>query len=369
MENKGSNVNAETLQTWLEEDKPVFILDVRPKEQREEWQIPGSHYLDAYQKLRAGDMSVLDEVTIPENMPVVTVCEAGRTSKIAATELKNKGIEAYSLEGGMIAWSLAWNKAVISFSDYEIIQLRRTGKGCLSYIIASDNEAIVIDASLPVEVYENILQQNNWQLKAVVETHIHADHLSRSKQLAENNSVELFLPIPNKVLFQHHSIQNNQIFPLGKIALKVIGTPGHTIESVSFLANNEVLFTGDTLFTNSVGRPDLKADSNQARHRTELLYQSLQLLMRMNDNIIVLPAHTSDPVDFDNKPVMATIEEIKNNVSMLKLSKQDFIKSILSKIPPTPPNYLKIVELNLEGNISSVDPKDLEAGANRCAIS
>src|SRR6476660_6252643 len=143
----------------------------------------------------------MDEVSLPKNVPVVAVCAAGRTSKIAARELRKKGIEAYSLERGMKGWSLAWNKAVIFFENYQIVQLRRTGKGCLSYIIASDGEAIAIDASLPIEVYENVLRSNKWYLKSVIETHIHADHLSRSKQLADHIRVPLQLPVPNKVTF------------------------------------------------------------------------------------------------------------------------------------------------------------------------
>ena len=369
MENKGPNVNAETLRTWLEEDKPVFILDVRPKEQRAEWKIPGSHYLDAYKRLNQGDQSVLDEVEIPPNTKVITVCAAGRTSQIASEILRNKGVDAYSLAGGMKAWSLAWNKAIILFDDYEIIQLRRTGKGCLSYIIVSDNEAIIIDASLPAEIYENILQQNNWQIKAVMETHIHADHLSRSKQLAEESGVKVLLPVPNKISFAYESLQGNQQIQLGKIFIKVISTPGHTLESICFLINDEVLLTGDTLFTNSVGRPDLKAENDETRRRTELLYESLQLLMNMNDNIKVLPAHINTPIDFDNKPIMATIREIKNKVSLLKLGKSEFVETILGKLPPTPPNFLSIVEKNLKGDFSDINPVDLEAGANRCAIS
>src|SRR6266487_4636010 len=356
MQNRGFNINTDTLRTWLEEDKPVFILDVRPKEQREEWQIPGSHYLDAYKRLNQGDNSVLDEIEIPKNTKVITVCAAGRTSQIASEVLRKKGIDAYSLEGGMKAWTLAWNKAIIPFADYEIIQLRRTGKGCLSYIIASDNEAIVIDSSLPVEVYENILRQNKWELKAVMETHIHADHLSRSKELADKNNVALYLPTPNKVIFNHEAVQNNQALSLGRILLETIATPGHTIESVSFLANNEVLFTGDTLFTNSIGRPDLKTDNDEARRRTGLLYESLQLLINMNDNIIVLPAHINTPVDFDNKPIMATIGEIKNKVPILKLDKSEFVETILAKLPPTPPNFLSIVEKNLKGDFSDINP-------------
>ena len=89
-----STVDAETLRTWLENNEPVFVLDVRPSTQREEWQIPGSHYLDAYKRLNEGDKSVLDEIEIPENAKVVTVCAAGRTSQIASDALKEKGIDA-----------------------------------------------------------------------------------------------------------------------------------------------------------------------------------------------------------------------------------------------------------------------------------
>ena len=87
MKSKKLSVNADQLKTWLEAKENVLVLDVRPKEQREEWKIPGSIYVDAYERLKANDPSALDEVTIPENSTVVTVCAAGRTSSIAANEL------------------------------------------------------------------------------------------------------------------------------------------------------------------------------------------------------------------------------------------------------------------------------------------
>jgi hypothetical protein len=90
--------------------------------------------------------------------------------------------------------------------------------------------------------------------------------------------------------------------------------------------------------------------------------------MKMNDTIIVLPAHAGSPIAFDQKPVDATLGEIKNTVSVLQLSKEDFIKTILARLPDTPNNYLAIVERNLSGNISDINPIDLEAGANRCAV-
>src|SRR5678815_3711993 len=111
MDSNGLTVSVEELRILLEKKEPVVVLDVRPDEQREEWQIPGSMYIDAYQRLNANDPTVLDEISMPKNTKVVTVCAAGRTSKIAANELRKRGVEAYSLEGGMNAWSMAWNKA------------------------------------------------------------------------------------------------------------------------------------------------------------------------------------------------------------------------------------------------------------------
>lgn len=364
-----SFIDVNTLSGWLESGREVIVVDLRPKEQREEWKIPRSIYVDAYKRLNEGDSSVLDDLSIPQNVPVVTVCAAGKTSQIAASELRKKGMEAYSLEGGMKGWSLAWNKAVLSSDGYTLIQLRRTGKGCLSYIINSGSEAIIIDASLPIEVYENILLENKWTLTAVMETHIHADHLSRSKQLADHLNVPLLLPAPNRVTFPHKEIAEGQEIKVGNVPIKVISTPGHTIESVCLLVNDEALFTGDTIFTNAVGRPDLKANEEEGSIRAARLYDSLQSLIQLGDAITVFPAHTNTPTDFDGKAVTATIAEIKKSIPLLKLSKNDFIKTILDKLPPPPANHLAIVERNLYGDLSHINPVDLEVGANRCAVS
>jgi len=117
-----------------------------------------------------------------------------------------------------------------------------------------------------------------------------------------------------------------------------------------------------------VGRPDLKADEAESRMRAGLLFESLHTLMKMNDALVVLPAHAGSPIPFDENPVDATLGEIKNTVSVLQLSKEDFIETILARLPDTPNNYLAIVERNLSGNISDINPIELEAGANRCAV-
>lgn len=369
MENANQTVDAGTLREWLDDGEPVFVLDIRPPSQREEWQIPGSHYVDAYKRLNEGDDTVLNEIDIPDYTRVVTVCAAGRTSQIASNALRKKGIEAYSLEGGMKSWSKSWNTAQMQFGNFEVLQIRRTGKGCLSYIISSNEEAIVIDASLPVEVYQKLVQQYSLRIKYVVETHIHADHLSRSKEVAEYFQVPLYLPIRNRVEFLHSKILADTIFPVGSMKLKTIQTPGHTRESVSFYIEDKVVFTGDTLFTNGVGRPDLKADQEESRTKSIQLYHSLKKLLLLPDEVIILPAHTNKPVEFNHEIISATIGQVKKSISLLHLGENDFANELLQKIPPTPPNYLSIVEKNISGNFSETDSGELEAGANRCAVS
>lgn len=268
----------------------------------------------------------------------------------------------------MKAWSLAWNTATIHFPNFDIIQFRRTGKGCLSYLIIANQEAIIVDASLEITVYEQYLKANNTVLKYVIETHIHADHLSRSKELAEKFKAFLYLPCPNHLHFDHKSIVNDTVFSLGNVTISAISTPGHTLESMSFNIENQVLLTGDTLFTNGVGRPDLKADTDGMKVKTRLLYNSLRKLLSLNKEIIVLPAHTSQPIDFDNILIYSTLEKIQS-IPLLQLSEDDLVETIISRIPATPDNYLVIVEKNLLGDFKDINPIDLEAGANRCAIS
>src|SRR4030095_803507 len=271
-------IDTSTLRTWLETGKEVSILDVRPIQERTEWFIPGSIYINAYDKLKAKNPDALHGLHLDRTIPVVTVCASGNTSLIAAGMLHEDGFEAYSLEGGMKGWSLSWNTAKLSFPDFEIIQFRRTGKGCLSYLISSNNEAIVVDASLPVETYQDLLQKEKLKLKQVIETHIHADHLSRSKQLAEINNVTLHLPVSNKVVFDFIPVNETTIFQIGNTKIKAIQTPGHTLESLCYLVNDKVLLTGDTLFINGIGRPDLKANNKEATQKSKMLYQSLQKL-------------------------------------------------------------------------------------------
>lgn len=369
-------INTDTLRAWLDAGKKVTVLDVRPSGEREEWKIPGSIHIDAYTELKKNNPDALKSVNFVKSIPVVTVCAGGKISSIAAEILRNSGYETYNLQGGMKSWSLAWNTASIVFDaspvggqDFEIIQFRRTGKGCLSYMIISDLEAMVVDASLPVEVYQEFLNQRGLVLNYVADTHIHADHLSRTLELAEKHGIKPSLPSNHKLSFPFNPITDGQDFSIGSIKIKAIHTPGHTLESSSYLISEKVLLTGDTLFANGVGRPDLKADKNEAETKAALLFHSIQKLLSLDQSIIVLPGHSSQPVAFDHQPIQSKLKEVVKNIPLLMESEQEFVKTLLKRIPNPPENYLKIVQKNISGDFTDVDAIDLEAGANRCAIS
>jgi glyoxylase-like metal-dependent hydrolase (beta-lactamase superfamily II) len=354
----------------MERGDQLTVLDVRPAAERLEWSIPGSVHIDVYEALRRADPGALADYQPSGGGPVVTVCASGRMSLRAAERLRSRGLDALSLEGGMRAWSLAWNTAEIPSpaGAAVIVQLRRTGKGCLSYLIGSNGEAVVIDASLDPRVYQEVADRKNWRIRTVLETHVHADHLSRARALAADTGARLCLPVTDRVSFEYAPLADGDTVRLGYTTLRVLHTPGHTPESVCYLFEDRALFTGDTLFLAAVGRPDLEATIEQSRRRAYALHGSLQRLVALPSETIILPSHTSEPVPFDGRPICATLGQVRERIPLLRESAEVFVSHVLGRIPPAPPNHHQIVALNEAGMYPDSDPTELEAGANRCAV-
>lgn len=344
-------ITVETLRSWLDEGRPVSIVDVRPQAERQEWAIPGSIHIDAYEALKRHDPEALASLQLDASRPVVTVCGAGKTSQIAAEQLAARGVQVSSLEGGMKAWSLAWNTAsmIVPGSAAQIIQVRRTGKGCLSYLIGSEKEAYVIDASLDPQVYLDLAHQQGWQITRVFDTHIHADHLSRSRQLAEASGARLLLPAQQRVSYPFTTIHDGEALATSSLHLMALHTPGHTMESTCYILERRVLLTGDTLFLSSIGRPDLEASAAEAMLRAHALYQSLHRLLALPADTLVLPGHTSTPVPFDGVSLMARLADIDEQIDLLHATRTDFVRLVLNRLPAPPPNAEQIVRLNEQG--------------------
>lgn len=366
------DISVQELQEMLRRDAPVRILDVRGEEAHREWRIPGSERI----AWPPGDPERGDEALDCDRFrgddPVVVVCDRGRTSRTVAEAARERcGVAARSLEGGMAAWSFAWNAAEVSDPGEEttVLQLRRTGKGCLSYLVASEGEALVIDPSLDPDVYLEEARARGWTIGGVVETHIHADHVSRGRRLAEAAGAPLHLPEQERARFPHRALGDGDQVPVGATRLTAIHTPGHTDESLSFLLDGRHLFTGDTLFLDAVGRPDLEArgEEDAVRRHARMLFASLSELSGLGPDVRVLPAHTARPVPFDGQPVAAPLSEVRDRVEALGLGEEAFVARLVGETPPTPPNYERIVEINESGAWPGDALLDLEAGANRCA--
>lgn len=364
-------ITAEALRERLDKGERVTLLDVRDAEDFAEWWIPGAVNCDAYEDLNEGRPGRVQTFSpLPRDAPVVTVCYAGNSSKLAADVLRARGFNAVSLVGGMNGWSTAWNVAEVAMEggpDATFLQVRRTGKGCLSYIVGSKGEAAVIDPSLDASLYVDLAKQHGWKITHVIETHVHADHLSRGRALSELAGATLHIPRTDRIHFATRPVDEGTRIKVGAREFIAMRTPGHTNESTSYLLDGRALFTGDTLFLDAVGRPDLEADRAQTTARALLLYASLGRIMKLPEETLLLPCHTSSPVPFDKRPLVAQLRQVRSRTPMLALPRDEFVARIRERIPSTPPNHTRIVHANEAGDASGLEPA-IEAGANRCAV-
>jgi glyoxylase-like metal-dependent hydrolase (beta-lactamase superfamily II)/rhodanese-related sulfurtransferase len=248
--------------------------------------------------------------------------------------------------------------------------------GCLAqgaYYIESDGEAAIIDPLREVQPYIEKAARRNAKIRYVFETHFHADFVSGHQDLAAKTGARIvYGPTGMKMGFEATVAEDNQVFELGKIKVKVIHTPGHTMESVCYLLINEegkeeAIFTGDTLFIGDVGRPDLAqkviADLTQEKLAGHL-YDSLRnKLLPLSDDLIVYPAHGAGSACGKNmsKETSDTLgNQKKTNYALQPMTKEEFIKEVLTGLTPPPAYFPQNVMMNIQG-YDSID-KVLERG-------
>jgi glyoxylase-like metal-dependent hydrolase (beta-lactamase superfamily II) len=212
-----------------------------------------------------------------------------------------------------------------------------------------------------------LAEGRGWRITRVLDTHVHADHLSRSRRLAELADATLHMPEGAPVSYPFSALEDGDALEIGSATVEAVWTPGHTPESTSYLLDRRTLFTGDTLFLSAVGRPDLDATPEASREKARDLYRSLKRLLVLGPETLVLPGHTSEPVPFDGEPICAPLSVVQESVQPLRKGEDNFVEAVASRVTPTPENFERIVELNRVGETSQGDPTELEAGANRCA--
>ena len=229
-----------------------------------------------------------------------------------------------------------------------------------AYYIESDGEAAIIDPLREPQPYIERAQKNGAQIKFIFETHIHADFVSGHVDLAKKTGSTIVFGPNAKTTFNCYNASDNDEFKIGNITIKVLHTPGHTLESVTYLlidenGKNHAVFTGDTLFLGDVGRPDLAIKSDLTeKDLAGMLFESLRSkIMTLNDDVIVYPAHGAGSACGKNlsKATVGTIGEQKQSNYALRseMSKEEFVKEVLEGISPPPQYFAKNALLNKTG--------------------
>ncbi|MBN3518538.1 MBL fold metallo-hydrolase [Algoriphagus lutimaris] len=262
--------------------------------------------------------------------------------------------------------------------------------GCLAqgaYYIESDGEAAVIDPLREVQPYIEKAERRNAKIKYVFETHFHADFVSGHQDLsAKTGAPIVYGPTTMKMGFDAIVAEDGQEFQIGKVKVKVIHTPGHTMESSCFLLYNEegkpeAIFTGDTLFIGDVGRPDLAQKVVKDLTQEKLaghLYDSLRnKIMPLPDDLIVYPAHGAGSACGKNmsKETSDTLgNQKKTNYALQEMTKEEFIEEVLTGLTPPPAYFPQNVMMNIEGydsidevlkrGVKPLTPTQFEAAAN-----
>ncbi|WP_055106567.1 MBL fold metallo-hydrolase [Paenibacillus ihumii] len=357
--------------------EPLFILDVRNDSDAADWQIEGEGielinipYFD----LLEGVDAALER--LPKDGDVLVVCAKEGSSKFVGGQLVEAGRSSvYYLEGGMKAWSEHLEPVLIGRlkDGGSLYQFVRIGKGCLSYMIISEGEAAVIDAVRMTDVFHRFAAEQGAVIKHTLDTHLHADHISGGRKLAEQTGGTYWLPPKDaeEVTFDYEKLEEGNVITVGNTSIEIqpVYSPGHTIGSTSFIVDNRYLLTGDILFVESIGRPDL---AGKAEDWVGDLYTTLyDRYKSLPHELIVLPAHFGKITELgEGGAVFARLGDLyKHNPGLQISAEADFRRMVSENLPEHPNSYQEIRQTNM----GRIDPDEerqgqMEIGPNRCAV-
>ncbi|QLG62095.1 MBL fold metallo-hydrolase [Halorarum salinum] len=398
-------LDPETLARRLRAGESVSILDVRNRDEYETWRVEGRSVTDAqvpHVKFVAAGATGDPADLLPDDLtdPVVSVCPRGEASTEVAGLLREAGVDAVNLAGGMTAWARTYLAAELDAGDATVLQYQRPSSGCLAYLVVSGGEAAVVDPLRAfADRYVEDADERGATLRYALDTHVHADHVSGVRAVAERTDAEVALPdgaAERGLAFDARLVGDGEELQVGDATLAAIHAPGHTSELTAFAlrggrgdgggrdgdgggsgrngdgdeAAPDVLFTGDALFLRSVGRPDLERGDEAAREYAVLAHDTLHdRLLALPDDTLVAPGHYADHADARGDAYAAPLGDLRG-MDVLQLDEDAFVDRVASDLPPRPSNYERIIATNL-GRESMDDEAAFEAelGPNNCAVS
>lgn len=373
------SITPTALKEQIDTGENLIILDTRSEADFNQWHIEHPNI----ETINYPYFNMLDGIPqdllskLSPNKPITVLCAKGEASKMIADQLAAHGYTVSHLEQGMNGWARIYEYTELDVeADATIAQYNRPASGCLGYLVVSGDDAAVIDPLRAfTDTYLQDVRMMGAELKYVLDTHIHADHISGLRSLATNTAAIPILPnhsVSRGVDYDLpiHTIGDGDTLTIGEIELQAVHTPGHTTGMTSY-AVEDVLFTGDSLFTESVARPDLE-DPDAAQAAAITLYESLhEKILARDEYQRVAPAHYSGgAIPHTDGSYSASLGEVKDSMDLLSMTEAEFVEYIVSDMPPRPANYEDIIAINLgQTTADGSTAFELELGPNNCAAS
>lgn len=307
----------------------------------------------------------------------VVICGQGNGSELVAEEFARCGVETRSLEGGTDAWARLLVPVEIPDLPGEVRawQFQRPAKGCLSYVVGVPGAScMVVDATRHPQPYLDLAARHDMTITHVIDTHVHADHISGGPALAERLGAEYHLPPEDAgsvVPFPNRPLRDGDEIDLGSAVVRTMTMhlPGHTPGTTAFLISGRLLIVGDTVFVRGLGRPDLTGHADELARD---LFRSVHDRLRpLGPATVIAPAHWSSSEEFNAEGlVTTTLGDVFTATLLNEMALERFVEEIVSSLPEAPEAYDTIRLVNAGRLAPPEEEMDiLDVGRNQCAAS
>ncbi len=370
--------SANDLFEFLTNREEMLILDVRNEEDFERFNVEGPYpfemanvpYFDFMEEEAASVAKV------SRRQPIKVVCAKEGSAQYVGEILVNHGFNDVGyLTGGIKTWGnmLVPKRLNPSSDEYALYQFIRPGKASCNYGLIYQGEMVIFDPSRNYNFYQSFANSHNAKIVRTFETHLQADYISGSKQIANATGAEIMAHVGDfsNASFQYSEVHDGETFALGDNGpvVKVMHSPGHTPGSTSYIIDDKFFISGDTIFILSVGRPDL---GGKAKEWSAMLYDTLtNKVQALDKNLNVLPGHFMKWTEANDQLLFSEKLEkiIDQNASVYALdSLGKFTEFIMDNMRKSPEVYNEIRKVNsgwLDVDLDEADIMDL--GKNECA--
>ena len=375
-----SEVSAADLKARLDSGEELCILDTRRPADFDAWHIshpnaravnvPFTEFLDGDDPAEEVPAGVPDE-------PMVTCCAKGISSHYVAAFLARKGYDIAVLHDGMRGWARLYEATEVESGtigagdDATLLQYHRPSSGCLAYVLVSGRDALVVDPLRAfADRYVEDIRGRGAEVSYALDTHVHADHVSGVREVATRTGAEVLLPMgaaERGLAFDATLVEGGDEIEVGSTTVAVVPLPGHTTEMTG-LRVGDVLLTGDSVFTDSVARPDLE-DADAAREAARTLWQTLQEIAARPDETVIAPGHAGPETETAaDGTFTAVLGTLRDELGAFDMDSEAFVDFATGDLPPQPSDFERVIAVNL-GRESADDETafELELGPNNCA--